>query len=224
MCSFEYHRFTFNLIEENTYILWDARTREAAIIDCGAWQPEEQRALADFILSRKLRPTAALLTHAHFDHIFGLQFLYDTYGLCPRMHALERANYDAATEQTELFLHRRININVPPAGSDLHDGEEIPVGSLRLKAIATPGHTSGSLCFLLQPSPGDPPATTPMLFSGDTLFRASVGRTDLPGGSWIAMERSVAMCLQKLPDNTLILPGHGDATSISEERKFHNLY
>ena len=223
MCSFEYRCFTFNFIEENTYIIWSARTREVAIIDCGARHPEEQRYLTYFITSSKLRPVAALLTHAHFDHIFGLQTLYDTFGLRPRMHEKEHANYDMAAEQTELFLHRRLDFDVPPAGPDLHDGEEIPVGDLRLKVIETPGHTEGGVCFFLTPSPEDPPATKPLLFSGDTLFRNSVGRTDLPGGSWMDMEKSIHKCLHTLPENTLVLPGHGETTTIKSERILHGI-
>lgn len=217
MCSFEFHRFMFNFIEENTYLIWDTHTRDAAIVDCGAWQPEEQRAIADFIAAHKLHPVCALLTHAHFDHIFGLQFLYEAYGLRPRMHPLEHANYHMADEQTEIFLHRRLPCSTPALGEDLSEGEEIPIGSLTLKVIATPGHTKGGVCFLLNPQPDDSPSTAPLLFSGDTLFGSSCGRTDLPGGSWEDMEQSLHKLFTTLPPNTRVLPGHGEATTIEQE-------
>lgn len=214
MCNYKVKRLVCNLIEENTYVLWDATTREAAVIDCGAWNEAEQQQLADLIEAERLRPVLSLLTHAHFDHIFGLQFLYDTYGLRPRMHSAEHANYEMASRQTEIFLHRSISLATPPAGDDLSDGERITLGSLTLEVIPTPGHTAGGVCFYLA---DDEPAKG-LLFSGDTLFRQSVGRTDLPGGSTHALTQSIVTRLFPLPAPTHVLPGHGETTTIGDER------
>lgn len=214
MCNYKVERFVFNLIEENTYIIWDEATRKAAIIDCGAWNEAETLELKDFIEDNDLRPVFSLLTHAHFDHIFGLQFLYDTYGLQPRMYPAEHANYNMASRQTEIFLHKSISLATPPAGPDLAEGEKIQLGGITLEVIPTPGHTAGGVCFYLA---AEDPAQG-LLFSGDTLFRRSIGRTDLPGGSAYDLTQSIVTRLFPLPAPTRVLPGHGEATTIGEER------
>ncbi|MBR1712731.1 MAG: MBL fold metallo-hydrolase [Alloprevotella sp.] len=202
-------RFTFNMIEENTYLLWDD-SREAAIVDCGAFFPEEQRALQDFIAARGLRVRRSLLTHAHFDHLFGCQFLYDSYGVRPEMHAAEATNYACTAEQVAMFIHRHLPVPVPPAGEAFADGTILNFGHTALRVIHTPGHTPGGVCFDNEDGA--------VLLSGDTLFRRSVGRTDLPGGSPSDLLHSIREQLLALPDAVTVLPGHGDATTIGEER------
>lgn len=204
-------RFQVNPIEENTYIIWDEATCEAAIIDCGAWTQAERQSIADFINNEGLHLRMALQTHAHFDHIFGLPWLYEQYGLRPRMHAQEEAIYYAMPDMVRQF-GIRMSGSLPRPDEFLTNGERIMLGQAEIRILHTPGHTPGGVCFHI---PGDN-----LLLSGDTLFRGSVGRTDLPGGD---MEQQIASLhsLLTLPAETTVLPGHGPETTIGYEAQYN---
>ena len=203
------HRFTCNFIEENCYLLWD-ETQEAIFIDCGAHADEELVAIAEFVNQHGLHPVCHLLTHGHFDHTFGAQFLYDRYGLTPRLAKEDASLYYSAGEQTLLFLHRRIDYTVPPLGSPVADGDEIRFGSHMLRAIATPGHTPGGLCYYCE--------AESVLLSGDSLFRGSIGRCDLPGSNLHSLITALRERVKTLPQKTVVLPGHGPQTTINTEQ------
>lgn len=204
-------RFVVNLLEENCYVVHDAHTREAFIIDCGAYSAEERTALTRYVADKALHITHLLNTHSHFDHIFGAQFIFDTYGIRPEMHRLELPAYGHANEQIRTFLHRDMHIALPEAGPTFDDNATFPLGSTMLKALPTPGHTPGGVSFYA--------GTEGVLFSGDSLFRHSIGRTDFPGGNGAQLVRCLQERVLTLPDDVTVLPGHGPQTTIGEERQ-----
>lgn len=208
----KYISFTFNPIQENTYLLWDEQTLEAAIVDCGVWNRQEEQSLAGCIEAHGLKMKYALQTHAHFDHTYGLPFVFRTYGLKPIFHADEEETYRQMPMMAAQF-GLTIGGAMPPIERLMNDGEEVRLGQTAIRFIHTPGHTPGSASLYI---PGER-----LLLSGDTLFRQSVGRTDLPGGDWEAELSSIRDKLFQLPDETEVLCGHGPATTIGWE-KMHN--
>lgn len=206
--------FTVNLIQENTYIVSDS-TGEAAIIDCGALFPEEQKAIADYISAHRLRPTLLLLTHGHFDHVFGCAWAAETYELTPYMHPADEPFFTHAARHAEHFLRSCPDFTVPsrfqPIGTP-DSPQTLPLGTHTLRVLHTPGHTPGGVCFY--------EADEKVLFSGDTIFEESIGRTDL-GGKHEQLIHSIRTELLPLPDDVQILPGHGGATTIGHERRYN---
>lgn len=203
--------FTVNFIEENCHVLSDD-SGEAVIVDCGAFFDEEREALARYIADEGLRPVHLLCTHGHFDHVFGAQFVYDTYGLQPEMAADELPTYMAAAAQMRQFLHRDLPLELPPHGRLLAEGDTVSFGHHMLRAIATPGHTPGGLCYYCEEEA--------LLLSGDSLFRRAIGRCDLPGGNAGALVDALTRKITgALPEEVRVLPGHGPATTVGEERR-----
>jgi glyoxylase-like metal-dependent hydrolase (beta-lactamase superfamily II) len=189
---------------ENCWIIGSRRTREAIAIDPGD-QPQEILALAkDMGLNMKLIANS----HAHVDHILGVRGVQEATGARFLMHAGELAIARGAAGYASAMLGRPVE---PPPDPDGHleDGDEVEVAGVKLKVIHTPGHTPGSLSFY----------TEGMLFSGDTLFRGSIGRTDLPGGDYGQEMSSIVDRLLVLPDETIVLPGHMQETQIGIERQ-----
>ena len=153
---------------------------------------------------------AILLTHGHFDHIWG----------CSRLRQLTSAPVYAYEGEEKVLLSADLNVSAGAgractvkANTLLKDGEEVTIEGMTFKLIATPGHTQGSCCYYFEEAN--------MLISGDTLFEESVGRTDLPTGSMSTLVRSVKDKLFVLPDDTVVYPGHGDSTTIEHEKKYN---
>lgn len=206
----KYQSFTFNPVQENTYLLWDEQTLEAAIVDTGAWDRQEEQSLAGSIEAIGLKLKYVLQTHAHFDHTFGLPFVHRTYGLKPIFHKDEA---DVYRQMPSMAARFGLNMGggMPAIGQLLSDGDELLLGTTAIRLIHTPGHTPGSSVFYI-PDAG-------LLFSGDTLFRESIGRTDLPGGSYEDEMDSIKNKLFCLPDDTEVLTGHGPSTTIGWEKQ-----
>lgn len=206
----KYQSFTFNPVQENTYLLWDEQTLEAAIVDTGAWDRQEEQSLAGSIEALGLKLKYVLQTHAHFDHTFGLPFVHRTYGLKPIFHKDEA---DVYRQMPSMAARFGLNMGggMPAIGQLLSDGDELLLGTTAVRLIHTPGHTPGSSVFYI-PDAG-------LLFSGDTLFRESIGRTDLPGGSYEDELDSIKNKLFCLPDDTEVLTGHGPSTTIGWEKQ-----
>ncbi len=206
----KYQSFTFNPVQENTYLLWDEQTLEAAIVDTGAWDRQEEQSLAGSIEALGLKLKYVLQTHAHFDHTFGLPFVHRTYGLKPILHKDEA---DVYRQMPSMAARFGLNMGggMPAIGQLLSDGDELLLGTTAVRLIHTPGHTPGSSVFYI-PDAG-------LLFSGDTLFRESIGRTDLPGGSYEDELDSIKNKLFCLPDDTEVLTGHGPSTTIGWEKQ-----
>lgn len=203
-------RFVVNFIEENCYVLHD-ETREAVIVDCGAFRDEEKAAISSYITEHQLTPRHLLCTHGHFDHIFGAQYVHDTYGLQPEVSHDERATYEQAAPLMQQFIHRALPIELPPLAPSFAEGDDIHFGTHTLRVIATPGHTPGGVCFYCE--------AEHLLLSGDSLFRGSIGRCDLPGGNEFTLINALRTKLLALPDDVQVLPGHGPTTTISDERR-----
>ena len=205
-------RFCLNPLEENCYILWDEATLEAAIVDCGAWKKQEEDQIASFIRDEKLTLKMVLQTHTHFDHIFGIPFLFSTYGLRPRFHAADESVYYAMPEMAAQF-GISIPEPLPRPDSYLTDGETISIGTTSIQVLHTPGHSPGGVCFYIE--------SEHLLLSGDTLFQGSMGRTDLPGGNMQQEIQSLRQKLMVLPPETIVLPGHGPSTTIGNEARYN---
>ena len=200
--------FYFNPIRVCTYLL-SADDRSTIVIDCGAYTANEKERLEQYISSNNLHITHHLLTHAHPDHCFGARFIYEQYGILPEF------------KQEDIKIYKNLELlaeylGMPLADKPLDDyillGDSISLGDTTIQVIPTPGHSSGSVCFYL--------ATENLLFSGDTLFQGGIGRTDLPGSDYSQMIQSIAT-LKTLPEQTAVLPGHGPATSIAQEKAYN---
>ena len=189
---------------ENCWVIGSRRTREGIVIDPGA-QPEEILALAkDMGVNVKVIANS----HAHLDHILGVRGIQQATGAKFLLH---EQDLEIARGAAQAAAHMMGETIEPPPDPDafLSDGDEVEVEGLKLKVIHTPGHTQGSISFY----------TEGMLFSGDTLFRGSIGRTDLPGGNFDQELASIVDRLLALPDDTVVLPGHMQETQIGHERQ-----
>lgn len=205
-------RFVFNAFQENTYLLIDDATGECAVVDPGCSSAAEEEELVGYIRSKGLRPVLLLNTHAHIDHILGNAFVGKRFGLPLRIHRAELPVLEAAPQVSVYY-----GLPVPelyPASEEyyLEDGDELLFGESRMRVLFTPGHSPGEVCFYVEEKH--------VLIAGDVLFRGSIGRTDLPGGDYSTLIRSIQDRLLVLPDETEVFPGHGPPTTIGEER--HN--
>lgn len=200
-------KFTFNPFQENTFIIW-GDTKECAIIDPGCYRPDEKTQLADFIATNGLTPVKLLNTHCHIDHVFGNAFVSKTYNLMPVMHIDDMPVLKSATAYGNVM---GMDMEAPPIPTTfLNVNEPITFGDITLRILFTPGHAPGHVSFYHKESNS--------VFSGDVLFQGSVGRFDLPGGSYEVLIESIKTQLLTLPDNTTVYCGHGPETSIGRER------
>ena len=190
-------------LETNCYLVYCEETLECAVIDPGA----DAERIFPAISRKRLKPVVILNTHGHVDHIGANRDIKEKYEIPLCIHSLDSPMLGKA-QQSELsfFLGAKES---PPADSFLQNGETVKIGKTGLQVIHTPGHSPGSVSFL-----GDG-----FLLSGDTLFWGGVGRTDLPGGSWRDLENSIKTKILTLPEETIVLPGHGPTTSVGEEKE-----
>lgn len=207
------HTFQVNDLGVNCYLLWDTTSAEAALIDCGAQTQSEWDHIRSFIEEKQLSLKYALLTHCHFDHIMGLPFIHSTYGLKPIFHRMDQPVYDAMPQMAARF-GISMPLSLPQAEQYITEGDELTLGKHALKVIHTPGHTWGGVCFHAE--------SADALFSGDTLFQGSLGRTDL-GGDMAVEINSIRTRILTLPPQTKVYPGHGPSTTVEWEQK-HNPY
>ncbi len=202
--------FTFNDFAENTYLLYD-ESKQCVIIDPGCSNRNEQKILSSFIDLHQLLPVKLINTHAHIDHILGVQYAKLTYTLAFGMHELESPVLAAAEEYSRLW-----SINYTPTKCDYFIAEHDTIvfgNNKKLQVLLAPGHSPGSLCFYN--------ADNEFVIGGDVLFRQSIGRWDLPGGNQATLLKSIKEKLFTLPDTTKVYSGHGTPTSIGFE-KLHN--
>lgn len=209
----EVKTFVCNPLQENCYVVSCPTTREAAVIDCGAFYDAERQAIVKYINERQLSLRHVLCTHGHMDHIFGVNTLYDAFQVKPRVHDADAALYYNMEAQTRSFLGVGLDYDMPPLGPAVCDGETITIGEAQLRVIHTPGHSPGCVLLLCEKEH--------LVFTGDTLFRMSVGRTDLDGGSWEQLMQSLQTKVALLPADTRILPGHGPASVIADELRMN---
>ena len=197
---------TFNPFRERCYVAWREVGR-CVLVDPGCCDAAECAALENLLAQERLTPEAILLTHGHFDHVSGVRGLQEHYGIPVRMHPADEAVLAGGAEMAARFglaapqtAFRRIPVA---------DGEMLEIAGMRFEVIASPGHSPGSVCYLERGAG--------ILFSGDTLFAGAIGRTDLPGGDYDALMRSIREKLLVLPGDTDVIPGHGRPTSIAQE-------
>lgn len=202
-------RFEFNMFPVNCYLLYD-NTGEAVIIDPGCYFPEEKEFIRDYIQSKGLTVKHMLCTHLHLDHVFGCQFIKDTFGVGIEANPADEFWLEQAPHQARTFgLHiQDMNLKI-----DKHilDGDIIKFGNLELEAICVPGHSPGSLAFYCKEKK--------LLFSGDILFQGSIGRADLQGGNFEELKENICNRLFVLPEDVTVYPGHGPSTTIEYEKK-----
>jgi hydroxyacylglutathione hydrolase len=203
--------FTFNPFEENTIVL-SSPSGECIIFDPGCYFSKEETELKTFISESNLKPIRLINTHAHLDHIYGNDFIHRQYGLLPEMHIGELPVLKAA-EQIAQMYGVPMSAPSPLPEKYIEDGDIISFGNITLEAIFTPGHSPASLSFYCKEEK--------FLIAGDVLFRESIGRTDLPGGNYETLIRSIKERFWLLPLETVVYPGHGPSTTIGYE-KMHN--
>ncbi|HQK92252.1 MAG TPA: MBL fold metallo-hydrolase [Armatimonadota bacterium] len=200
----DYRVFRVGVLDTNCYLVWCTDTKHAVLIDPGE-SPEPALAEAERL---GLRIGCVLATHGHFDHVMGVNEVWERADGVPfLLHPADHAMALAPSAQAEFVLGRPVP-SVCPTGA-LEDGQVIEFGRCRLRVIHTPGHTQGGVCL----------STDGMIFTGDTLFCGSVGRTDFEGGDWDQLMASIRDRLLPLPDGTRVLPGHGPETRIGDERE-----
>ena len=186
-------------------------TGDCMIIDPGCYDQREEQQLKSFILEHKLVPRLLLNTHCHLDHVFGNRFVHETWKLELHIHPNEKLVLDFAPD-----AGKRWNLPFRNYEGPLHyirGGDTIRLGADELKVIEAPGHSPGHICFYSE--------AQQFLIGGDVLFRRSIGRTDLPGGSHSQLLNSIRTQLFTLPDQVRVYPGHGESTTIGFEKQ-HN--
>lgn len=205
-------QFTFNPFGESTFVVSDEATGEALVVDPGMTGPAEQRRLDNYISDNGLKVTGVVNTHMHLDHCFGDSYVRDRYGVKVHAHPADAPLGQSLGEQARRFgmvgagVDEAMPIDVP-----LSDGDTIALGDDRLEVLHVPGHSPGGIA-LYSPSGR-------FVLAGDSLFAGSVGRTDLPDGDMPTLLDAVRDKLLNLPDDTLVLPGHGEPTTVGRERR-----
>ncbi|RJP67331.1 MAG: MBL fold metallo-hydrolase [Ignavibacteriales bacterium] len=205
------HRFVFNPFAENTYILWDDTTLEAAIIDPGCYEEFEKNLLKDFVASNKLTPKYLLNTHCHIDHIVGNAFIKKEFIV--EFIAGEKDVFLLEIQLEHAYEFGFEMEESPQPDSFLSEDRILRLGEQEIKSLFTPGHSPGEFC-LYCPDEN-------ICITGDVLFNEAIGRTDLWSGDYKNLIQSIQVKLFTLPDETKIYPGHGDESSIGYE-KIHN--
>lgn len=204
-------KFVLNPLQENTYLVWDS-TGECVIIDAGNASAKEDRMLSDFIAEKGLKPVLAVNTHGHFDHAMGVQYIKATYGVPFALSLADKSLVEQGVAHAMMF-----GVDAPNMPSDievdLSATDVVRFGDTELKIIPTPGHTPGGVA-LYNEQEG-------VLFTGDTLFKGSIGRTDLPGGDYVALMNSILSNIIPLGDEVKVYPGHGDSSTIGQESLYN---
>lgn len=199
--------FPVGLLQCNCIILGSEQTREAIVID-----PGDEAGLVFARLSKlNLKARYIIATHAHIDHVGGFKELKDLTGAPLYLHRQDLFLYDALPMQA-----RMLGLSAPPAteiDAYLDHGDQIGTGEIKLDVLHTPGHTPGSICFHT--------SEHSHLYAGDTLFMGSIGRTDLWGGSYDEIIDSLQRRIVTLPDETIVIPGHGPKTTVGREKIYN---
>lgn len=195
-------QFTVGSLENNNYLLIDEKSKEAILIDC----TQESENIDSILKENDATLKYILLTHGHFDHILGINDFKQKYGCKVLVHEADKKLMDSVKEFVKSFGLEEAQIQ--EIDGYVQDGEIIKLGENEIKIIHTPGHTKGGVCYLVEDK----------LFSGDTLFYESVGRTDLPDGHFGQIKSSIENKLFTLDENIQVYPGHGPSSTIGHEK------
>lgn len=200
--------FVTGMLDNNNYLLIDEKSKEAVLIDCSDYLEEVDVVLKNYDAKLKY----ILITHGHFDHVLGINKFHEMY---PETQIIAPLLDKDLIEDIGTFVDRFIGgmgqVDVPHVDNYVSDVDEFTIGENKIKIISTPGHTKGGVCYSVDEK----------IFSGDTIFLGSVGRTDLPGGNFEQIRSSVKKILEMFDDGTPIYCGHGASTSVGYE-KVHN--
>lgn len=205
---FQIKVFTFNPVQENTYILYN-ELNECIIIDPGCYFEEERDKIKSFIALQQLQPKLLLNTHCHLDHVFGNKFIAEEFKLTLNTHLLEKEILEMAPASGLIFDLPFDNYQGEVVY--LKEGDFIFLGDDKLEIIHAPGHSPGSICFYCEKQH--------FIIGGDVLFQNSIGRTDLPYGNHQDLLKNIKEKLFKLPEDVKVYPGHGPETTIGNEIK-----
>jgi hydroxyacylglutathione hydrolase len=200
--------FTFNPVQENTYVVYNEKGA-CAIIDPGCYFASEEQALKNFIEQNRLKPILLINTHCHLDHIFGNKYVSKSWGLSLHLNKLEKPVLDHGPASGQLWQLPFDNYDGELKFID--EGDVVRIGDDELQVFFTPGHSPGHLSFYSKDNK--------FVISGDVLFQGSIGRTDLPGGDFNILEESIRSKLYTLPPDTIVYAGHGETTTIGDEMK-----
>ncbi len=202
--------FIFNIYQENTYVISD-KSGEGVIIDPGCYTLDEREELQSYIAQEDLNIVHLLNTHGHIDHMLGNRFVIDRYKCSFLTHKDVIPELAATTSYGAMM---GINPDPSPSPSKLlSEGDTVTFGDTVLKVLFTPGHSAGHISFLDKANQS--------LFSGDVLFRGSIGRTDLPGGNYHTLMDTIFQKILPLNEDIIVYPGHGPTTTIGQEKKLN---
>ena len=202
-------KLTFNNFMENTFIVYD-QTKECIIIDPGCYSEDEKDKLLSFIKSNKLKPTLLINTHCHIDHIFGNNFVNKIWNIGLVINKLDIKILNSAHLVAQSYGFNNYEPSPQPS-KYIKEGDFITFGQSRLNVIFTPGHAPGHISLYSQKDN--------FIISGDVLFMNSIGRTDLPGGNYEILIKTIKTKLLTLPEKTKVYCGHGPNTTIDNEKK-----
>lgn len=207
-------KFVFNMFSVNTYVIWNENTLDALIIDPGMINADDEKTFSDFVSENKLNITGIINTHFHIDHTFGCDYVKSRYNVPVSGHRADLILASRRAEQARMF---GLSNNIGPLliDNELNEGDILNLGDEKIHILHVPGHSPGSLVYYI-PESG-------IILSGDVLFRQSIGRTDLVQGDYNQLINGISSKLLTLPAETVVLPGHGPATTIGDETT-HNPY
>ncbi len=199
--------FTVNPLCENCYVASD-ETGECLVVDCGAYSRRERTAVVEYIKGNGLVPKHHILTHAHIDHCIGSDSIFEEFGLPPAVHLSDEPLVKGMDQMCRYVFGEPLPKSLPADWKYFTERDTVFFGNHKFAVLPTPGHSPGSVFFYCEEEKA--------AFSGDTLFKGSIGRTDLTGGSMFLIIQSLRMICQ-LDDDVKIYPGHGEATTIGYE-------
>jgi glyoxylase-like metal-dependent hydrolase (beta-lactamase superfamily II) len=203
-------RFTFNAFQENTYVLSDD-TKACVVIDPGCYEKSEEQALDNYIKTNALQVKYLLNTHGHVDHVLGNAFVKHTYKVSLYIHPQD----EATLRSVQVYAPSYGFVHYQALAPDhfLNEGDKVSFGTSTLEIIFVPGHAPGHIAFYNKEEK--------FCIGGDVLFQRSIGRTDLPGGNYTTLIKSIRTKFFPLGDDMVVYPGHGESTTVGEERKYN---
>lgn len=201
--------FVAGPIDANNYLIWDEDSMEGILIDCSEYRED----ILDVIKNKNIKIKHILLTHGHFDHVIGVNKMKKALNTTVGINNGDKALLEHINEFGNFFIGLP-ELEIPEIDFNVSDGDIINVGDMKIKVLYTPGHTEGGVCYLVD---------NKYLFSGDTLFKGSYGRTDLFGGNYKKIAASLKDIILKLDDNVIVYPGHGEISDIGYEKKYNEI-